>query len=129
LFAFNLHYTTPEFLCFAASPEGSRWNPRGTYPLPESEDELEVQQALGVDYGTQIITTMLRFIRTRPDGSLVSTAESEWQSRYYNRCEVEYLLELCGLDVVTVQGTYDGGPVAEGSQLIYVCRASVTPSW
>lgn len=30
LFAFNLHYTSPRFLCFAASPEGSQWNPSGS---------------------------------------------------------------------------------------------------
>ena len=122
LFAFNTHYTTPTFLCFAASPNGAEWNTRGKYPIPQTEDQLEVQQALAVDYSTQVIVTKLRFLRTRSDGSLVSTTESEWQTRYYNRNELEYLLELSDLDVISVQGTYDGDPVAEGSQLIYVCR-------
>lgn len=121
LFVFNLHHTTPPFLCFASGPEGSKWNTRGQYPVPETEDQLEVLQALSVDFSTQVITTRLRFVRTHHDGSHVSTTESEWQTRYYNRYELEYLLELCDLEVVTVQGTYDGAPVAEGSQLIYIC--------
>lgn len=128
LFAFNIHYTTPTFLCFAAGPEGSEWNTRGRYRVPETEDQLEVQQALGVDYSTQVITTKLRFIRIRSDGSVASTTESEWQARYYNRHELEYLLELCDLEIVSLHGTYDGDPVAEGSQLIYVCRANTSVS-
>ena len=122
-FFFNIHYTTPPFLCYAASEKAASWNERGRYPLPNSDNTLQVDQSLAIDYASQTITTKLRFRETDKKDNVLVESLSEWQSRYYGRDEIEYLLELCGLRVASVQGTYDGGPVAEGSQLIYECRA------
>ena len=118
----NVHYTTPTFLCFAASPEGQKWNSRGSYDLPRGRGRLNVEQSLSVDFDSQVLTTRLRFTEVSQDGSKRQERLSEWQSRYFDRRELEYLMEQCGLDILSVQGTYTGGPVAPGSQLIYETR-------
>ena len=93
-FAFNVHYTTPDFLCFAASEAGRAWKMRGEYEMPGSGDRLTVEQSLDADFATQVITTTLRFRRTDSESGLVDERTSSRQARYYNRFELEYLIEL-----------------------------------
>ncbi len=118
---FNIRFANPDFLCWARSPESSEWNPRGQYPIPGSEDELQVDQALKIDFLSQIIKTRLRFRRVTSAGHTLEESYSGWEARYFNRYEIENLLELCGLRVVETLGYYDGRPVDEGGQLIYTC--------
>lgn len=123
-FVFNIHFASPTFLCWARSDESSEWNPRGQYPIPDSEDELHVDQALEIDFLSQVIETRLRFRRVTAAGCMVEETYSGWQARYFNRFEIEHLLELCGLRIVETLGYYDGRPVDEKGQLIYTCVPS-----
>ena len=120
-FVFNIHFANPTFLCWARNPESSEWKSRGTYPIPGSADELQVDQALEIDFLTQIIETRLRFRRVTPTGHTTEESTSGWKTRYFNRFEIENLLELCGLWTLEALGYYDGRPVDEKSQLIYTC--------
>lgn len=120
-FVFNIHFASPCFLCWARSSESSEWNPRGRYPIPGSDHELQVDQALEVDFVTQVIQTRLRFKRATPTGQILAESYSGWETRYFNRFEIEHLLEICGLRIVQTIGYYDGRPVDEKGQLIYTC--------
>ena len=120
-FVFNIHLASPTFLCWARSPESSEWHPRGQYPIPGSDQELHVDQALEVDFISQVIQTRLRFRRVAPAGQIVAESYSGWETRYFNRFEIEHLMELCGLRIVQTLGYYDGRPVDEKGQLIYTC--------
>jgi SAM-dependent methyltransferase len=102
-FVFNIHFASPTFLCWARSPESSEWNPRGRYPIPGSDQELQVDQALDVDFLTQVIQTRLRFRRMAPAGQALAESHSAWETRYFHRFEMEHLLELCGLRIVQTQ--------------------------
>jgi SAM-dependent methyltransferase len=120
-FAFNIHFASPSFLCWARSPESSEWNQRGRYPIPGSADELQVDQALEIDFLSQVIETRLRFRRVTSSGQTREESASGWKTRYFNRFEIENLLELCGLRILETLGYYDGRPVDDKSQLIYTC--------
>lgn len=84
---------------------------------------------------------VLRYVQLRPDpaeqrhairwkyevydsaGALQETLIEDMALRWLYRWEAEYLLELCGLEIVEAYGDFDKRPLNEqANELIYVCR-------
>jgi len=56
-------------------------------------------------------------------GALQETLIEDSEMRWLYRWEAEYLLELCGLEIVVAYGDFDKRPLDEqANELIYVCR-------
>jgi len=72
----------------------------------------------------QSIKTRLRFTRTTPAGEEVERKESWWKTRYLYQYEAVHLLARCGLDVESIVGDYNSGPVTTKSQLIFQVKLS-----
>ena len=121
---FNIPNPSIAFLSFACSTEGQQFHhyKRGEYKLADSDDVLLVQQAHNANLTDQTVTTHLRFTRLSPQRETISTEESSWMTRFTFKYEAIHLLHRCGFEVEALLGSYDGRPVTEDSQLIFVAR-------
>jgi ubiquinone/menaquinone biosynthesis C-methylase UbiE len=71
----------------------------------------------------QIQHVWLRYEVYSPQQLLLSTEIEQFDMRWMNRYEAQYLLELSGLEVVAAYGGFDRRPMDEQQrELIYVCQ-------
>ncbi len=118
-FVFNLPNPTHEFIRKARLNAGRVFEKRGRFDLADGSGTLLVEQALDANEQEQIISTILRITRFSPQGQVVETGISGWQTRYLFKAKVEDLLEHAGFKVTSLVGDYKGGPVTDTSQLIF----------
>jgi SAM-dependent methyltransferase len=118
-FLFNLPNPNCAYIIKGEKSAGKVFEERGRYPLMESEETLVVEQAKDAHPPEQIITTKLRFTILDADGHQRLLGCSSWKTRYLFQYEAIHLLYRCGFKVESLVGDYQGGPVKEGSQLIF----------
>ncbi|MFN2303271.1 MAG: class I SAM-dependent methyltransferase [Anaerolineales bacterium] len=118
-FVFNLPNPNCEFIIKSAQSGGKTFERRGKYPLKETGEILVVEEAQDADPFEQIITTTLRFTIFDVDGHQNMLGLSSWKTRYLFRYEIIHLLYRCGLNIKSLVGDYQEGPVREDSQLIF----------
>lgn len=123
-FLFNLPNPTCEFIMRSVASQGSEFEERGRFELPDDRGTLLVEQAHAGSVLGQCITTTLLLTRYDPQGRQVEYGESSWTSRYLFRFEAIHLLHRCGFEVEALVGDYSNGPITEKGQLIFEAKKS-----
>ncbi len=119
-FVFNIPNPNCEFLLKCADPESS-FHERQTYTLANG-NRVRIEEAHHIDFLEQTITTRLRYTMINQEGEHPSQ-ESWWKTRYLFQYEAVHLLHRCGLDVESIVGDYENGPVTPKSYLIFQVKA------
>ena len=114
-----MHNFNPEFIEKCKKSRGNIWTERKRYWIRENSEQIILDQALDIDESKQIIITHLRFNRYNNKGDLLSLETSEWYSHYRTREHYEKIINDSELEVESLVGSYENGPVNENSQLIF----------
>ncbi|MCY4582101.1 MAG: class I SAM-dependent methyltransferase, partial [Chloroflexi bacterium] len=78
----------------------------------------------GWDPVTQVNEVRLIIEEVSDEGVVERRLMRDFEQRYTFRYEMEHLLELCGFDLESLYGDFDGGPVTEDTEdLVWVVRA------
>lgn len=116
---FNMHNPNPYFLVWVAGEDSSNYKLRGKYPIPNSSNNLIIEQRLEADLLNQIIYTDLKYTVKDSKDKIIEELYSNWKSRYMYRFETNHLIELMGFKIIDLVGNYKGEPISPTSQLIY----------
>ena len=74
-----------------------------------------------IDKEKQIIYPLKIYHITRDDGSVEKVRKrSPW--KYFYEHQIKELLTAHGFKIIAEMGTYDGKPMAEGSEFIFICQ-------
>jgi SAM-dependent methyltransferase len=82
---------------------------RAEYVNNEGQRE-RISEALSYDYVTQVMRGNWKFETLDGDGNVTATRVRPQAMRHTYRQEMEYLLELCGFDIVDVYNDYNRAP-------------------
>jgi ubiquinone/menaquinone biosynthesis C-methylase UbiE len=74
-----------------------------------------------IDLDAQILDVEMVFEISR-EGTIIETIVDPLRLAYFYEAQMDRLLETNGLEIVDKMGDYDGCPVGEGGELIYICR-------
>ncbi|QRK07517.1 methyltransferase domain-containing protein [Archangium violaceum] len=75
---------------------------------------------------SQCFTRCLVYDEVEPSGRVVGRSYRRVTSRFIFRSEFEHLLHRAGFQVEALQGSFDGGPVRPGGELIWRARAALS---
>lgn len=116
----------PNFATIARYGSGeSRFAQDLDHELPDG-GRLRRYTRIVTDPGRQLHGVEMRFERLDAGGRIVENGEQCFGMRWMTHNEMLLLLELCGLEPVTVLSGYDGSALEERrGDLIYTCRRMV----
>ena len=88
-----------------------------------TEGDLSMKRYTKVTYNhrTQVLHAVFRVEAWR-ESKKVSEETNDIHSRWFYRYELEHLLARAGYDVVERYGDFDGTPIGEGNELVFVAR-------
>lgn len=118
-FVFNIPNPNCEFLLKCADSNNT-FHERKTYTLANG-NHIRVEEAQKINFLEQTITTQLRY--TVINKKEHCCEESWWKTRYVFLYEAVHLLHRCGLEVESMVGDYENGPITTKSQLIFQAKA------
>lgn len=79
---------------------------RGVFPIPGTEDEVEVYDATSFDHFHQLVYVIRYYERFAPNGKSLHRIKTEMKFRYIYPTELHHLLTLCGFRIVKRYGTF-----------------------
>lgn len=89
---------------------------------PDGEDRVERHIHIERDFGRQVQTVRIRYVRRRGD-RVLATDEQTFDMRWYFRFELEHLLVRAGFVVDAVHGDFDGRPFdGDSPEIVLVSR-------
>jgi SAM-dependent methyltransferase len=87
----------------------------------EGDLSMKRYNEVTLNHRTQVLHANFR-VEARREGEKVSEDTNDIQVRWFYRYELEHLLARASYEVVERYGDFDGTPIGEGTELIFVAR-------
>ena len=85
-----------------------------------SGNRFALHESKQFDPEEQTLDWFMFFEETNPDGRLISKTSLALNFHYFNRYEVQHLLELYGFEIEALYGDFQRGPFRHGNEQIWV---------
>jgi SAM-dependent methyltransferase len=89
---------------------------------PDSGNRILLWDATTYDVLEQLAFCALRYEEVDAEGKVLETHHETFPLRYFHRWELDHLAELCGFEVESAHGDFQGGPLRHGAEMVYVLR-------
>jgi len=120
---FNIFDPTRD-LAARAWREGQEWEADTEFEDPVTGSPIRVRFARTYDLQAQHLHQDLAFEECDAAGSVTSSHLAHLTLRYTNRYEMEYLLDLCGFELLALYGDFEGGDYPGYGEQIWVAERS-----
>jgi SAM-dependent methyltransferase len=121
---FNIFDPSLEIIMDHEGALGSSLKMESEFIHPETGRRLVVWDTRRYDKTNQFVEQYFIFEELDEDGRVASKTYVPLKLRYFHRFEMQYLLELCGLEIVALYGDFQRGPFEHGGEQIWVARRS-----